>query len=194
MDNAHEVLKKLEKLGETEFLPSIGPLKGKIVEKVIKEHKPKTILEVGTLYGYSAILMARLLPPAGKVITIEKDENSAKTARKYIEEAGLSEKIEVIAGDALDVIPKLKETFDMLFLDATKDEYYKYLKLAERNLKKGSVVMADNVGIFEDEMRDYLEYVRNSGKYGSKTANVRMDFSKDEWDAMEISIYLEKTK
>ncbi len=182
MDRAERILEKLEKLGESEFLPSIGPVKGKIVEKVIKEHKPKTILEIGTLYGYSAILMARI-PSTEKVITLEIDENSAKTARKYIEEAGLSDKIEVITGDARKIIPKLKQAFDMLFIDATKEEYYKYLKLAEKNLKPGSIIIADNAGIFEKEMRDYLDYVRNSGRYMSKAAKVSND-------AMEISVKL----
>lgn len=190
MDRAEKVLKTLEKIGERQFIPSIGPIKGKIIEDVMKKYKPKKILEIGTLFGYSAILMARLLPEDGKIITIEFDENSAEFARKNIEQAGLSNKIEVITGNALEIIPKLKETFDMLFIDATKEEYFEYLRLTEKNLRKGSIVIADNVGIFENAMMDFLDYVRNSGKYNSKTVKTLLEFHEDVEDALEISVKL----
>ena len=190
MDKSKQVLGELEKLAEKNFIPSIGPVKGKIIENIIKEHKTKKILEIGTLFGYSAILMARLLPTNGKVVTIEINPSYANVARKNIIKAGLSNKIEVIVGDALDVIPKLKEKFDLLFIDATKEEYFNYLKLAEKNLRKGSVVIADNVGIFEKYMQDYLNYVRNSGKYKSETIKTKLEFSDFE-DAIEISIKLD---
>ena len=188
MDKALKVLKSLERLGEKRFLPSIGPVKGKIVEKVIEKYKPRRMLEIGTLFGYSAILMARLLPDDGKVVTIEINERGASIARKNIEDAGLSDKIEVLVCDALEVIPKLDEKFDLMFIDATKGEYWDYLKLAEKNLEKGSVVIADNIGIFERRMLDYLDYVRNSGKYKSETVKVPLEFHEDIEDAMEISI------
>jgi len=190
MDRALKVLKSLEEMGEREFIPSIGPVKGEIIAKIIKEHKPKKVLEIGTLFGYSAILVARLLPENGKVITIEVNERNAAIAGKNIEKASLSSKIEIIAGDALEIIPVLNENFDLLFIDATKEEYLQYLKLAEKNLKKGSMVIADNVGIFEQDMLDYLDYVRNSGRYKSETISVPLEFSKSIEDAMEISIKL----
>jgi len=190
MDRALKVLKSLEEMGEREFIPSIGPVKGEIIAKIIKEHKPKKVLEIGTLFGYSAILVARLLPENGKVITIEVNERNAAIAGKNIEKASLSSKIEIIAGDALEIIPVLNENFDLLFIDATKEEYLQYLKLAEKNLKKGSMVIADNVGIFEQDMLDYLDYVRNSGRYKSETISVPLEFSKSIEDAIEISIKL----
>ena len=76
----------------------------------------------------------------------------------------------------------------MVFLDATKEEYLKYLKLVEKNLKKGAVVVADNVGVFEKSMYDYLEYVRNSGWYKSKTLQTELEFNESVKDAIEISI------
>lgn len=188
MDKSLKVLRELESLSEKEGLPSIGPVKRRVLEGVMGEHKPGRILEVGTLFGYSAIAMARLLPDDGKVTTMEMDQKSAQIARTNIGRAGLSKKVEVILGDALEAIPKLKgKKFDMVFLDATKEEYLGYLKLAEKNLKIGGVVVADNAGIFEREMRDYLEYVRKSGNYRSRTAKVRLEFS-DVLDAMEISV------
>jgi predicted O-methyltransferase YrrM len=124
----------------------------------------------------------------GKVTTIETDKESANIARKNIEDAALDEKVQVIEGDALDIIPKLHEKFDMVFLDGTKEEYFKYLKLVEKNLEKGAVVVADNVGVFEISMRDYIEYVRNSGRYNSRTLETELEFNSNTKDAIEISI------
>jgi predicted O-methyltransferase YrrM len=85
------VLKSLEEMGKKEFVPSIGPVKAKIIANIVTKHKPKRILEIGTLYGYSAILLANLLDDAadslGSVITIEIDKTVAKTARKNMEGA-----------------------------------------------------------------------------------------------------------
>jgi predicted O-methyltransferase YrrM len=104
-------------------------------------------------------------------------------------DAGLSDKIHIIVGNALDVIPKLDLIFDLLFLDAAKDEYLKYLKLAEnKNLKKGSIVVADNVEVSKNEMLDYLEYVRNSGIYKSETIETALEFTPNIRDAIEVSI------
>ena len=184
-----KVLKRLEKMAERESLPSIGPTKGKIIANVIQDYKPRKILEIGTLYGYSAILMSSILPEenGGKVVTIEIDNGSANIARKNIEDAALANKVDVIVGDALEIIPKLHENFDMVFLDGTKEEYFKYLKLVEKNLEKGAVVVADNVGIFETSMYDYLEYVRNSGRYNSRALETELEFNRNVKDAIEIS-------
>ena len=189
-EETQKVLKRLERMGENEFLPSIGPIKGKIIADVIQDYKPKNILEIGTLLGYSSILMGSLLPDenTGKVITIEIDQECAKIARKNIEDAALANKVNVVVGAALEILPKLHEKFDMVFLDATKEEYLKYLKLVEKNLKKGAIVVADNVAIFEKSMYDYLEYVRNSGRYKSTTLQTQLEFNESVKDAIEISI------
>ena len=116
-EETRKVLKRLEKMAEKESLPSIGPTKGKIIAQVIQDYKPRKILEIGTLYGYSAILMGSMLPEGqnqGKVTTIEIDKESANIARKNIEEAALDERVEVVNGDALDIIPKLHENLDMV--------------------------------------------------------------------------------
>ena len=189
MDRASKVLQSLEKIAQKEFVPSIGPTKGKIITEIIKKYNPKTVLEIGTLYGYSAILMANTLPEGGKVVTIELNKLIANIARKNMADAGLSDKIHIIVGNALDVIPKLDLIFDLLFLDAAKDEYLKYLKLAEnKNLKKGSIVVADNVEMSKNEMQDYLEYVRNSTIYESKTIETTVEFTPNVKDALEVSI------
>jgi predicted O-methyltransferase YrrM len=200
-----KILERIEKTARKEFLPSIGPIKGKIIEDVIKEYKPKKALEIGTLHGYSAILIANIIL-RGKydnenfnsessstepiLISVEKDQRLANIARKNIEKARLSEKIQVINGDALEIIPRLKSKFNMIFLDATKSEYLKYLQLIEKYslLNKRAVIVADNVLIYENEMKDYLDYVRNSGKYISRTTETSLEFSKNVKDALEVSI------
>jgi predicted O-methyltransferase YrrM len=142
------------------------------------------------LYGYSAILMADTLKGADeKVVTIEIDKSIAGIARKNIADASLLNKIDVIVGNALDEIPGLNSKFDLLFLDAAKNEYLKYLELAQKNdLKRGTIVVADNVEISKNEMRDYLEYVRNSTIYESKTIETTVEFTPNVKDALEVSI------
>jgi predicted O-methyltransferase YrrM len=192
--NTIDVLRRLEKMAKKEFVPSIGPIKGRIITEIIKKYNPKNILEVGTLYGYSAILMAaaaaNTLLADGKLVTIEIDRSIADIARKNIDDAGLSEKINVIVGNALAVIPSLDLKFDLLFLDAAKNEYLTYLKLSEdKALNKGAVIIADNVEVSKNEMLDYLEYVRSSGGiYNSETIETTLEFTPNVRDAIEVSI------
>jgi predicted O-methyltransferase YrrM len=189
LSEAARVLKSLERMAKNQFVPSIGPVKGEIIAAIIKKYKPKNILEIGTLYGYSAILMADKLPEDGKLITIEVDKLIADIARKNIADAGLLDrKIDVIVANALEIIPNLDWKFDLLFLDAAKDEYLKYLKLSEKKLTKGSVIIADNVEVSKDEMLDYLEYVRNNRTYRSKTIETTLEYTPNVKDAIEISI------
>jgi predicted O-methyltransferase YrrM len=189
------LLRELEQIAKREHLPSIGPIKGKIISAIMKKYKPTTILEIGTLHGYSAILMADSLSDDGKLITVEIDKNNADAARKNIDKAGLSNKIKVICDNALDVIPTLAGyKFDLVFLDAAKSEYLEYLRLIEEKnlMKENSVVVADNVILYENEMKDYLEYVRNSGRYMSQTTETTLEFNKNVKDALEISLRSEK--
>ena len=185
------LLKDLEQIAKKEHLPSIGPLKGKIISDIVKRYRPASILEIGTLHGYSAILMGNLLPDdGGKLITIEIDRDLANIATKNIEKAGLSCKIKVICGDAINVIPRLGGyKFDLVFLDAIKTQYLNYLKLLEAKnlLKEESIVVADNVILYESEMKDYLDYVRNSGYYRSQITKTTLEFNKNVEDALEIS-------
>ena len=179
--SAESVLKEIEKASEGQFLPIIGPKKCRLLVDLIKKYKPKRVLEVGTLVGYSAILMAQNLPKGGRIISIEIDSDTAKIARENIERAGFDHLVDVKLGDAVIVIPTVKDKVDFLFLDAAKEEYRQYLKLAESKLNKNAVVVADNVKMFEADMKDYLDYVRRSGKYESKTYDLGSD-------AVEVSI------
>ena len=200
-----DVLSEIEEIAKKNSLPSIGPIKGEIIEGIINKYKPKRILEIGTLHGYSAILMANFLLSIKNdnsnednnnkeiiVTCLEIDQQLANIAKKNIEKAGLSNRIEVITGDALKIIPTLKNhyKFDLVFIDAVKNHYFRYLKLVEDNglLNNKSLVVADNVLIYENEMKDYLDYVRNSGRYNSYTTNTTLEFTQNVKDALEVSI------
>jgi len=168
LNEADKVLEEIEASTEKKFLPIIGPDKGQILIEIIRKTNPRRILEVGTLIGHSTILMAKELDRCAYIATIGIRAGEAKRARENIRRAKVPPKIDVIVGDAIRVLPKITGKFDMVFIDAAKDEYSEYLKLIEGKLHKGSVIVADNVGISAPQMRDYLDYVRSSGKYTSE--------------------------
>lgn len=183
LSKADMVLKEIEAITEKEFLPIIGPDKGQVLIKVIHKTRPKRILEIGTLIGYSTIMMAKELDANACLTTIEIHADKAKLARENIEKADVRPKIDVIVGDTVKIIPKLTGKFDMVFIDAAKEEYFDYLKLVEKKFHKGSVIVADNVGIFADQTKEYLDYVRSSGKYTS-------EYTPFGEDGVEVSVKL----
>ena len=183
MTKADEVLREIERMTENAFLPIVGPDKGKILAEAFRRVKPKHVLEVGTLIGYSAILIGKALDETDRITTIEIHPKEARAAEQNIERAEIPPKVDVIVGDALKVIPTLKDCFDAVFIDAEKTEYLDYLRLAEDKLHKGTIIVADNAGIFADQMSNYLSYVRTSGNYTSKYVPVGED-------GLEISIKL----
>jgi len=180
---ADDVLRAIEEMTKKQFLPIVGPKKGKVLQKVIRDIRPKRILEVGTLIGYSAVLIGKELESNAHFTTIEIHAEEARIARQNIKKAQIPPRVDVIVGDAIKVLPKLSGKFDMVFIDAEKTEYFAYLRLIEKRLHKGSVVVADNAGIFADQMKDYLDYVRSSGKYRSKYVPVGED-------GLEVSVRL----
>jgi predicted O-methyltransferase YrrM len=175
LSKAEVILREIEKRAHNEFLPIVGSEKGRVLAEEIRKAKPKRVLEVGTLIGYSAILMGKELGKTAKIITIEIHAEEAKAAEENIRNAEIPPKVEVITGDAIQVIPQLKGFFDFVFIDAEKTEYLDYLRLVEDKLRKGAVVVADNAGIFAKQMANYLDYVRASGKYSSKYVPVGVD-------------------
>jgi len=187
LDPADVVMREIEEMGKKSFIPSIGPVKGKILAEIVKEEKPRKILEVGSLYGYSAILIAKNSPAKAEITTVEKNPEHARITEQNVERAKLEDQIKVIKGDAMEILRNLPGPFDLVFLDAEKTQYLDYLKAVEDKLHQGSVVVADNVGVFQDQMQNYLHYVRNTGRYRSRTIETMLEFSDTTKDAMEIS-------
>ena len=187
LDPADAVMREIEEMGKRSFIPSIGPVKGRIIAEVVAKLKPRKILEVGSLYGYSAILIAKNSPAKAEITTVEKNPEHARMTEQNVERAKLEDQIKVVKGDAKEILPTLPGPFDLVFLDAEKTQYLDYLKAVEDKLHQGSVVVADNVGVFQDQMQNYLHYVRNTGRYRSRTVDTLLEFSETTKDAMEIS-------
>lgn len=134
----------------------VRPEDARILEFLIRACNVKTVVEVGTLAGYGAIRMARALPPDGHVFTLEHDRARAERAGENIARAGFAEKITVIPGPAADSMKDLSGPFDMIFIDADKISYGLYLDWAEKNIRKGGLVVGDNTFLFGAVCQDDL--------------------------------------
>ena len=122
-----------------------GVLQGKILESFSRMINPKHILELGTYTGYSAICLAKGLSKDGKLTTIELDDETLVIAKKYFEKANLTDKIDIIVGDASELIEELPNTFDLVFLDADKKQYLDYYEKVLPKVRSGGYIIADNV-------------------------------------------------
>lgn len=163
-------------------IPNVGRAKARVIRRLIERHRPERALEIGSLVGYSAILIAGSLPARGRLTCIEQNEFLAGLVRANAEEAGLGRRVKVVVGDALRVIPLLPGRFDFALIDAIKEDYLDYLRQLEPKLLPGAVIVADNTGAYRRDVAPYLEYVRSAeGRYASR----EYDFGDD---AMEVSV------
>src|SRR5262249_36868798 len=145
-------------------------------------HRPRRGLEIGTLFGYSAILIGASLPRGGHLTCLEQNSFLAWIAQENVRQAGLKARVKVLSGDALRVLPILRGRVDFVLIDAEKEDYLDYLRAVEPRLVPGALVVADNTGLFRREMRPYLAHVRTGGRYESR----EHDFG---FDCMEVSVY-----
>ncbi len=157
------LLHELEVFGRThEGYYNIPPATGQFLNILARISKAKRLLEVGTSNGYSTIWLGEAVKHnKGKITTIEISGHKVRMASENFKRAKLGKIIRIVHGDALKEIPKLKGEFDFLFLDAIKEDYIDYFKLAYPKLTKNAVIAADNAIMFEKYMKDYLGYVRN---------------------------------
>lgn len=122
-----------------------GHLQGRLLSMISKMIQPKFILEIGTYTGYSAICMAEGLQPQGKLITIDVNEELKNRVQKYFEESGFASQIDFRIGDARKIITTLNFEFDLVFIDADKENYSNYFDLVIDKVKPGGIILADNV-------------------------------------------------
>ncbi len=122
----------------------VGPVLGKFLEMISQLSGPDRILEIGTFTGYSAICLARGLTGGGKLHTIDSNEELLEMQSKYFLEAGLQDKIIQHTGHALDILPRLTDTFDLVFMDAAKEDYPEYYRLIFDKVRPGGLILADN--------------------------------------------------
>jgi predicted O-methyltransferase YrrM len=122
-----------------------GHLQGRLLSFLSRLSKPDYILEIGTYTGYSALCLAEGLAENGKLITIDSNEETNLIAKKYFERSDYSDKIELLNGDAAKIIPTLDKPIDLVFIDADKRNYALYFDLVIDKVKKGGIIIADNV-------------------------------------------------
>jgi predicted O-methyltransferase YrrM len=163
-------------------IPVIGRAKGRVIRRLLERHQPTRAIEIGSLLGYSAILVAGSLPPRGRLTCVEANPFLAMLVKSNVESAGLARRVKVVVGDALRAVPLLPGRFDFVLIDAAKEDYLEYLRQLEPKLVRGAVVVADNTGVFRREVKPYLDWVRNpAGRYTSREYEIGDD-------AMEVSV------
>ena len=163
-------LEKIKQKALKEHIPIIMDDTLEVVDKILTEIKPRRILEIGTAVGYSAICFSEYLQQGGKIDTIERDEERIVEARENIKKVEVQDKINIFAGDAVEILPTLNEKYDVVFIDAAKGKYPFFLKEALRMINENGVILADNILYKGYVMSDYNKHkqrtaVRNLREY-----------------------------
>lgn len=146
-----------------------GHIQGQLLRMLVRMINPKSILEIGTFTGYSAICMALGLPEGGRLYTFDVDDELEDFARRWIESSPVADKIVYKIGSALDEVPKMGQMFDLIFIDGDKREYVEYYNMAMQHLNKGGWILADNTlwdgHVIEEDRHDaHTESVRRFNK------------------------------
>ncbi|MEQ8518350.1 MAG: O-methyltransferase [Cytophagales bacterium] len=146
--NEGELLKNLDR--ETHLkvmMPRMlsGKVQGRFLSFISKIRKPRRILEIGTYTGYATICLAEGLVEGGEIYTIDKNFELKAMVEKYLKEAGIADSVHYLNGNAIEIIPELKEEFDLIFIDADKVNYKKYYELCLPKLSTNGLIIADNV-------------------------------------------------
>lgn len=140
-----EILETIEKEALDTFVPIIRKEMQSFLKVLLSIQKPKKILEVGTAVGFSALLMSEYAPEDCQITTIEKYEKRIPIARENFKRAGKEEQITLLEGDALEILKRLEESFDFIFMDAAKAQYIYYMPEVIRLLNPGGILVSDNV-------------------------------------------------
>ena len=169
-------LAKIKEDAHKRYIPIIMDDTLEVIDKYLKENNPKNILEIGTAVGYSAMCFSEYLQDNGKIDTIERDEERIKEAKENIKKVGVEDKINILEGDAVEILPTLNEKYDMVFIDAAKGKYPFFLKEALRLLAENGIIFADNILYKGYVMSDYNKHkqrtaVRNLREYIAEVTN-----------------------
>lgn len=139
----NELLTQMEQYAQDKYVPILDLVTAQYMRVTLKGLQPLRILEVGAAIGYSAIVMAEACQ--AQIVTIERDSERAEQARFNIAKAGFEQRIQLLEGDAFDILPELEGNFDLIFLDAAKGQYPRFLELVLPLLRKGGTLLSDNV-------------------------------------------------
>lgn len=185
----HELLIELEAEAERENIPIVGPLVGELLFILAAATRAQNILEIGTATGYSAIYLARGCESVdGRVITLELDRSRAASARQNFEKAGLGKRIEVREGDALNTLNELDDEFDLIFIDIEKKDYATALPDCGRLLRKGGLLVADNVAFKDAD--EFNRIISNHSDWRAVSLFSYLPAHSPENDALCIAIRL----
>ena len=146
--NEPQILKELSKETWQKVLnPRMlsGNFQGRVLSMLSKLVQPKSVLEIGTYTGYSALCIAEGLHPEGVIHTIDKNEELYSLQEKYFKKSGYQNQIQQYVGNALDIIPTMNTTFDLVFIDADKSNYINYFHLIMEKMNSGGIILSDNV-------------------------------------------------
>ena len=165
-----EELQKIKEKALEEHIPIIMDDTLEVVDKILKKLRPKKILEIGTAVGYSAMCFSKYLEEGGTIDTIERDEERVKQAKENIVKVEVEDKINILEGDAVEILPTLNKKYDIVFIDAAKGKYPFFLKEALRMLNEKGIILADNILYKGYVMSDYNKHkqrtaVRNLREY-----------------------------
>ncbi len=163
-------LEKIKEKALEEHIPIIMDDTLEVIDKILKEKKPKAILEIGTAVGYSAMCFSEYLAEDGIIDTIEREHERVEEAKENIKKVGVEEKINIYEGDAVEILPTLDKKYDVVFIDAAKGKYPFFLAEAKRMLNKNGIIFADNILYKGYVMSDYNKHkqrtaVRNLREY-----------------------------
>lgn len=165
-----EELAKVKEKALSEHIPIIMDDTLEIIDKILKEKKPKKILEIGTAVGYSAMCFSRYLAEGGRIDTIEREHERVEEAKENIKKVGVEDKINILEGDAVEILPTLNNRYDIVFIDAAKGKYPFFLEQSKRMLNEKGIIFADNILYKGYVMSDYNKHkqrtaVRNLREY-----------------------------
>jgi len=171
-----EVLGEMEEEATRHKVPIVGPAVGRLLYQLALTMKAKYVFEMGSAIGYSTIWWAQAVGTDGQVTYTDGDAKNAERARKYFERAGLSDRIVVKTGDALELLSEEKQQFDIIFNDIDKDDYPRALRLALPKLRKGGLFITDNV----------LWSGKVTQKNPDKTTQAILEFNRMLYDSKEM--------
>lgn len=157
------------------------------IAKILKEKKPKRILEIGTAVGYSAICFSEYLDDNGIIDTIERDSERVIEAKKNIKDMKLEDKINILQGDAVEILQTLNEKYDVVFIDAAKGKYPIFLKEAIRLLNEDGIIFADNILYKGYTLSDYNKHKQRTAVRGLREYLKLLEENKNfETDILEV--------
>lgn len=138
------LLAEMEEHAEREGIPVSDPEVGRLLSLLARSRNARAVLEIGTAIGYGTLCLARGAPEA-EVITIDVDPDRLATAREYLERGEVADRVELLEGEALEILPRLERRFDLVYIDAVKSDYRRYLDLSLPSLEIGGLIVVDNL-------------------------------------------------